>query len=112
MQTAAETVIHGTPSGLDNTTSCYGGAVEFVKREGSMNFTRLTTLPALDILLINTAVPRSTKVLVSKVRSLHDAYPAVVKPILGAIEQISLQFIQICRCCIRYISSFSLNSIL
>ncbi|CAN0433912.1 unnamed protein product, partial [Ectocarpus sp. 13 AM-2016] len=28
---AGETVLHGTPSGLDNTVSCYGGAIKFVK---------------------------------------------------------------------------------
>ncbi|CAN0281519.1 unnamed protein product, partial [Hapterophycus canaliculatus] len=28
---AGETVLHGTPSGLDNTVSCYGGAIKFIK---------------------------------------------------------------------------------
>lgn len=31
---ASEVVIHGTPSGLDNTTSCFGGALKFSKRPG------------------------------------------------------------------------------
>ena len=31
---AAEVVIHGNPSGLDNTTSCFGGALKFSKKPG------------------------------------------------------------------------------
>ena len=31
---AGETVLHGTPSGLDNTVSCYGGAIKFIKGMG------------------------------------------------------------------------------
>jgi mevalonate kinase len=53
---ASEVVIHGTPSGLDNTTSCYGGAVKFKKGEDS--FQRLIEFPQIRILLTNTKVPR------------------------------------------------------
>lgn len=39
---AGETVLHGTPSGLDNTVSCYGGAIKFVKGvDGSGNMTEV-----------------------------------------------------------------------
>lgn len=39
---AGETVLHGTPSGLDNTVSCYGGAIKFVKGvDGSGNVTEV-----------------------------------------------------------------------
>lgn len=90
---AAEVVIHGAPSGLDNTTSCYGGAVKFLKSSGK--FENLSAFPAINILLVNTKIPRSTKVLVAGVRKLHDAYPEVVKPILDGIEAISQKFLSL-----------------
>lgn len=40
---AGETVLHGTPSGLDNTVSCYGGAIRFVKGiDGAANTTEVS----------------------------------------------------------------------
>ena len=90
---AAEVVIHGSPSGLDNTTSCYGGAIKYSKDQGT--FQNLSNLPAMQILLTNTKVPRSTKQLVANVRKLYDAYPDIIKPILSAIEGISLKFLHL-----------------
>ena len=88
-------MIHGNPSGLDNTTSCFGGAVTFTRRE-EITFKRMASLPQLDILLSNTNVPRSTKVLVAKVKELRDEFPEVVNPILESIERISQQFVSLC----------------
>jgi mevalonate kinase len=90
---AAEVVIHGSPSGLDNTTSCYGGAVKYDKSSGK--FETLPPLPPLSILLSNTKVPRSTKVLVAGVRKLFDVYPAVIQPILDSIGGISKRFLEL-----------------
>lgn len=78
---AAEVVIHGTPSGLDNTTSCYGGAVRFKKGEDKFENISQQDLPAMRILLTNTRVPRSTKLLVASVRVLYEELPQVIKPI-------------------------------
>ena len=55
---AAEVVIHGSPSGLDNTTSCFGGAVRFRKGEASFTNIPHSDLPEMKILLTNTKVPR------------------------------------------------------
>ena len=55
---AAEVVIHGSPSGLDNTTSCFGGAVRFRKGEASFTNIPHNDLPEMKILLTNTKVPR------------------------------------------------------
>ena len=89
---ASEVIIHGEPSGLDNTTCCFGGAVRLNRNVG--RFETLKPLPpAVGILLTNTKVPRSTKELVSKVRRLHDQFPDVVRPILESIEGISQEFL-------------------
>ena len=55
---AAEVVIHGSPSGLDNTTSCFGGAVRFRKGEASFTNIPHSDLPEMKILLTNTKIPR------------------------------------------------------
>ena len=91
---ASEILLHGSPSGLDNTTSCYGGLVKF-SRKGGEKFENITGVPALHILLVNTRVPRSTKQLVAGVRVLHDAYPQAVGPMLESIDAIALTFLDL-----------------
>jgi mevalonate kinase len=90
-----EVLIHGTPSGLDNTTSCYGGMVKFRRTEQGNVFDTLKHAPALNMLLTNTKVPRSTKALVAGVRVLHDAMPQVIQPIFNSIDHITSEFINI-----------------
>jgi mevalonate kinase len=90
---AAEVVIHGEPSGLDNTTSCFGGAVRLNRTLG--RFETLPMLPDMNILLTNTNIPRSAKKLVGHVRTLHETFPTVLKPILESIEGISQEFLRL-----------------
>jgi mevalonate kinase len=95
----SETLVHGTPSGLDNTVSTFGGAVCYTK---DILHQTVTLEPLwspsssskeeeqlLHILLTNTHVPRSTKKLVSHVRSQLAQHPTVVGPILDAMGAIS-----------------------
>lgn len=90
---AAEVVIHGEPSGLDNTTSCFGGAVRLNRSLG--RFETLPHLPTMNILLTNTKSPRKTKLLVKQVRELNDALPLCVKPIFESVEAISQEFLKL-----------------
>ncbi|KAF9999545.1 hypothetical protein BGZ65_005120 [Modicella reniformis] len=83
----AEKVIHGNPSGIDNTVSTLGGAVMFKKGE------KIEPLPgfqSLRFLLTNTRVPRETQVQVANVRKLQEKFPSVVNPMLDAIHEISV----------------------
>lgn len=91
---ASEILLHGSPSGLDNTTSCYGGLVRF-SRKGGEKFEKIVGVPPLHILLVNTKVPRSTKALVAGVRVLHDAYTDVVTPMLDSMNHIALKFLDL-----------------
>eukprot|EP01032_Pedospumella_encystans_P020404 gene20404-23177_t len=91
---ASEILLHGCPSGLDNTTSCYGGLVRFSRKDGE-KFENITGVPALHILLVNTKVPRSTKALVAGVRVLHDAYTEAVTPMLDSMNNIALKFLSL-----------------
>jgi mevalonate kinase len=86
----SERIIHGTPSGIDNTVSCYGGALLFEKNEdGEIKKDFLKNLPKFDILLTNTGVPRSTRVLVSRVRHFKEAFPKVAQGILDSCGAVS-----------------------
>ncbi|XP_071511523.1 mevalonate kinase-like [Diadema antillarum] len=80
-----ERIIHGNPSGIDNSVSVYGGAIQYRAKV----ITPLENVPQLSVLLVYTKVPRSTKVLVASVRERHDRYPKIYGPILESIEQIS-----------------------
>lgn len=81
----AEKILHGNPSGVDNTVATYGG---FVSYQGGI-FECLGGLSALNILLTNSKVPRNTKQLVAGVKRLRDQFPTVVDTILEAINEIA-----------------------
>ncbi|RMC05835.1 hypothetical protein DUI87_17378 [Hirundo rustica rustica] len=66
-----EQVIHGNPSGVDNAVGTWG------------------RVPTLRILLTNTKVPRSTKVLVAGVKEKILKFPAIMNPVLDSIDAIS-----------------------
>lgn len=80
-----ERVIHGNPSGVDNAVSTWGGALRY--QQGKIS--SLNRPPALQILLTNTKVPRSTKALVAGVRNRLIKFPEIVGPLLTSIDAIS-----------------------
>ncbi|XP_033747950.1 mevalonate kinase-like isoform X1 [Pecten maximus] len=85
----SEKIMHGNPSGVDNSVTTFGGAIEF--RKG--NITNLSQMPEIKILLVNTKVPRSTKTLVSNVRTKYDKYVDVIGPIMDAIDAVTTRSI-------------------
>ncbi len=82
----AERVLHGSPSGIDNSVAIYGGALSFVKGKG---ISVLPAMPLLPLLLVDTRVGRSTQALVAGVLKRKEEYPAVMQPTLAAIGHIS-----------------------
>ncbi|XP_036617474.1 mevalonate kinase [Trichosurus vulpecula] len=80
-----EKVIHGNPSGVDNSVSTWGGALRF---QGG-NISSLQRIPELRILLTNTKVPRSTKALVARVKDRLVKFPEIMNPLLASIDAIS-----------------------
>jgi mevalonate kinase len=89
----SELLIHGTPSGIDNAVSTFGGSVFFQKNMIDSTVTMDTlSIPPLSIILTNTHILRSTKLLVAKVRSLKDSLPSTVNPIISAIGSVSRKF--------------------
>ncbi|XP_034026130.1 mevalonate kinase [Thalassophryne amazonica] len=80
-----EMIIHGNPSGVDNAVGTWGGMLRFL--DGKI--IPLSQVPLLRILLTNTKVPRSTKVLVAKVKDKINKFPSIMWPVLDSVDAIS-----------------------
>ncbi|CAG5122928.1 unnamed protein product, partial [Candidula unifasciata] len=80
-----EKLIHGRPSGIDNSVSTNGGALRFQKGK----ITLIDKMPTLSVMLVNTKVPRSTMVLVAGVREKHNKYQEIFDPVFEAVEAIT-----------------------
>jgi mevalonate kinase len=82
-----ERLIHGTPSGIDNSCSTFGGSLTFKNK----NISFLSSIPSLTILIIDTKVKRNTKHLVQKVKDNMEKKEKEMKMHLDSIEQCSLK---------------------
>ncbi|XP_037947011.1 mevalonate kinase [Teleopsis dalmanni] len=81
----SERVMHGTPSGVDNTVCTYGGMLRFTKGQG---FQPLKIQRPLNILLVDSRVNRSTADIVANVRHLYETFPKVLDSIWSACEEL------------------------
>uniref|UniRef100_A0A673CT70 Mevalonate kinase n=1 Tax=Sphaeramia orbicularis TaxID=375764 RepID=A0A673CT70_9TELE len=80
-----EMIIHGNPSGVDNAVGTWGGMLRFLAGK----IIPLSRVPLLRILLTNTKVPRSTKVLVARVKDKINKFPTIMIPVLDSVDAIS-----------------------
>ncbi|KAG6702095.1 hypothetical protein I3842_07G016900 [Carya illinoinensis] len=80
-----ERIIHGKPSGIDNTVSTYGNMIKF--RSGSL--TRLKSNMPLRMLITNTKVGRNTKALVAGVSERTLRHPDAMSFVFNAVDSIS-----------------------
>ncbi len=86
-----EIVGHGTPSGIDDQTSAFGGVL--VKRGQQFETKHIEGLE-LHLVIGNTLVPRSTRALVSKVREYLNESEERKNRILKEMDEIALQGVQ------------------
>ena len=87
-----EKILHGNPSGVDNSVSSLGSALAFQKSrfpgEGpSMH--SLTHFRSIRFLLTDTKIPRDTKTLVANVGKLKAEQPELVNRHLQEIQEIA-----------------------
>lgn len=84
---ASDDIIHGQASGIDNTVCTYGGALKF----HSGKIQTLETAQLMQVLLVDTRVPRNTCHLVEKVRSqlVDPALAPIFEPILTSMQQVA-----------------------
>jgi mevalonate kinase len=81
---------HGTPSGLDNTASTFGGLIWFVRdlSGGPPKFERMKLGKAANLVIASTGLTASTKEVVGDVRSKKDDDP-------GWFNSISDEYVQL-----------------
>ena len=86
-----EKAYHGTPSGVDNTASTYGGLIWFVKNLGSgKNTIDLLRSPRkMLIVLANSGLTASTTEVVADVRRLREENPERFQRIFGEYEKLA-----------------------
>ncbi|KAF6174059.1 hypothetical protein GIB67_020241 [Kingdonia uniflora] len=80
-----EKIIHGRPSGIDNTVSTFGNMIMF--KSGKLDLIR-STMP-LKMLITNTKVGRNTKALVAGVSKRTTRHPDVMSAVFTAVDSIS-----------------------
>ena len=80
-----ERVLHGTPSGVDNSAIVHGGCLLY--RRGQP-FTFLPSLPPLSWLIVNTRQPRDTKLLVAGVTTRLTTNPHTYRPMIDRIDEL------------------------
>lgn len=89
----AEAILHGSPSGADNTVSCFGGTLIFQKHS-KFSFRRIQCqLNKFRFLIVNTCVPRSTREQVGNVRKLYEADHEKVQKQFKTIQHLVEKFI-------------------
>ncbi|KAG8772538.1 cystathionine beta-lyase [Ceratobasidium sp. 428] len=87
----AETVLHGNPSGVDNTVAVFGGGLGFT-RAGFGERKGVEMIPAFKsvrFLLTDSKVPRDTKQLVAGVGKMKEEKAELVGDVLKRIQAIS-----------------------
>ncbi|KAG6854389.1 hypothetical protein C0991_007380 [Blastosporella zonata] len=86
----AEKVLHGNPSGVDNSVAVFGGALGYTRPgfERKSGMEPIQGFKSLRFLLTNSKVPRDTKKLVAGVGEKKSNEPELVNGILKAIQSI------------------------
>ncbi|XP_042054085.1 mevalonate kinase-like isoform X2 [Salvia splendens] len=86
-----EKMIHGRPSGIDNTVSTFGNIVKF--RSGEL--THIKTNMPLKMLVTNTKVGRNTKALVAGVSERAARHGSAMTSVFKAVDSISNEVVGI-----------------
>ena len=86
-----ERAYHGTPSGIDNTASTYGGLIWFVKNlDGGKNTMEILQSPEkIPLVIANTGITASTTEVVADVRHLKESNPEKFENIFNEYKVLS-----------------------
>lgn len=82
---------HGTPSGIDNTASTYGGLIWFKKNlsGGKNTMDLLQALKKMFLVIANTGITASTTEVVADVRRLKEKYPVKFEKIFAEYKNLA-----------------------
>lgn len=87
-----ERIMHGTPSGVDNSVCTYGSIIEFRRGERPEP---ILGVKSMRVLLVDTRVQRSTKALVEKLGDLKRKYPNIFGPVVESIDNVSKEALSV-----------------
>lgn len=79
---------HGTPSGVDNTASTYGGLIWFIKGDNKNTVERLEIKKPVKVVMGNTGKVANTKKAVAGVRERKEKYPEKYSEIFKKAEKV------------------------
>ncbi len=80
-----EFAYHGTPSGVDNTASTYGGLIRYWIKDGEKHFEKIAAKEPLHIVLGNSGITANTALLDDYVDEMKANDPALFKSRMDAI---------------------------
>jgi mevalonate kinase len=79
-----EKIIHGTPSGIDNTTCTYGNLLYFQNKKSRV----IENLKSLEVLITYTGLSHKTSIAIDKIRNLTKQFPDLTKKIFDNMGEI------------------------
>jgi mevalonate kinase len=82
-----EKAFHGNPSGIDNTTSMYGGIVLFWK-ESKLNYNKINPKEKLKLLVVDTGKKRNTDKLIANVTEFMNNNPEQFKEYIAEVNHL------------------------
>ncbi|KAI6650183.1 hypothetical protein LOD99_6100 [Oopsacas minuta] len=100
---AAERIVHGNPSGIDNALCTHGGTMRFIEGQ----FTSLKAFSSdspISLVVIDSCIPKSTQKMIFAVKDKQMQIPKIFDPIFASIDAISE------RCCQEFNRILSENS--
>ena len=90
-----EKLYHGTPSGIDNTVTCYGQSILYQK-EQEIKF--LEFPHEFFLVIADSGISTPTRITVNDVRLLYQSSPKDVRSIFESIRETTLQGLKSLRC--------------
>lgn len=90
----SERIMHGLPSGLDNTVCTFGNVVQFTK--SPKRFINVSVKWAINIMLVNTGESRNTLQLVDRVKELRGNHTKMIDHIFDAMGALVEDVVEVC----------------
>ncbi len=84
-----ERIVHGKPSGIDNTIATYGGVIAFRRNEGFLKLRGDTS--KISLILADSGIPRNTGNMVMRVLKLKGKYPSVMEPLYHTAGRLAIE---------------------
>ncbi len=81
-----EFAYHGTPSGMDNTVSTYGGLILYQIKNEQKHFEKIQLRKSFEIVLANSGITADTSLLAPFVRKQEEEYPELFATRLKTIK--------------------------